>query len=89
MTHLKHPSRQYTVGEVGLVAFRIVRKGGVILWIRKRFQSDKLLSHVGQDISLHDGEGDIIVMDGWFDAQNRPHIYGNVICSFNYSKDGK
>ena len=83
MKSLKSPSRQYQVGQSGYYAFRTVRKGGIILWLRNRHQSDSLIPYVGQDVFLWDAEGTIQIYEGGFDALNRPIQWGKWICTFN------
>jgi hypothetical protein len=81
MRTLKSPSRQYQVGQSGYYAFRKVRKGGIILWLKHRYQSDTLLIYVGQDVFLWDCEESIQIHEGGFDALNRPIQWGKWICT--------
>ena len=76
----KNNSFQMQVGDAGYEAIRRVRKGGIILWRRERYQSDKLLEYVGQDIFLWDYFGGIDVHEGGWNYMNKPITWGNIIC---------
>ena len=69
------------VGQSGYEAIRIVRKGGIILWLRGKYQSPRLLPYVGQEIFLWDCEGEIQVHEGGWDYRDRPITWGKWICN--------
>ncbi len=78
----KHSSFQMQVGDAGYEAIRIVRKGGVILWRKERYQSDTLLPYINQTIFLWDWFGGIDVFEGGWDGANRPVTWGKVIITY-------
>ena len=75
----KHNSFQMQVGDAGYEAIRLVRKGGVILWRKERYQSDTLLPYVGQEIFLWDWCGGINVFEGGWNGANKPITWGDFI----------
>ncbi len=67
----RHPYFFQMVADGGFEGIRVVRKGGVILWMKSRFQCDRLIPYVGLDVWVQDNT-QLTVFEGGFDSKNRP-----------------
>lgn len=83
MKYIKKPSRQHIVGDGGVIGFRVVRESGIIKWLGRMIQDDRLIPYIGQDVHIwDDAAGELYIHEGGFDAKNRP-IQGKWIVTLN------
>ena len=67
----KKPQFTQRVGEVGVEGIRLVRAGGVVLWLKCRYQDERFIPYVGQEVYIADRDGTLYFNEGWFDRNNK------------------
>ncbi len=70
------------VGQGGILGVRLIRKGGIILWLRDKYQCDILIPYVGREVFIEDTIDKLIVFESGFDAKNRL-LRGKWLCSIH------
>lgn len=69
--------RYYTqqVGQDGYQGIRTVRRGGIILWLHNRHQSDRLLPYVEQTVWVKDAGSLTVFRGGYEGPRDIPQFY--------------
>ena len=80
----KRPQYTQMVGQAGCEGIRLVRVGGVGLWLSHRYQDDRLVPHVGREVYIADRDGEIYINEGGFDAKNRALCGKWIVTIWNY-----